>query len=86
VLTETTADLAWALMMSAARRIVEGHEYVQAGNWKSWGPKLLQGYELNGKTLGIVGFGRIGKAMARRGKGFNMKVLILQSNRTAGFL
>ena len=75
VLTETTADLAWALMMAASRRIVEGQEYVQEGNWKTWGPKLLQGYEFNGKTLGIVGFGRIGKAMARRGKGFNMNVL-----------
>jgi glyoxylate reductase len=75
VLTETTADLAFALLMSTARRIVEGNVYVQAGKWKTWGPKLLRGYELNGKTLGIVGFGRIGKAMARRGKGFNMQVL-----------
>jgi glyoxylate reductase len=75
VLTEATADLAWALMMAASRRIVEGHTYVKDGHWKTWGPKLLRGYELNGKTLGIVGFGRIGKAMARRGKGFNLKVL-----------
>lgn len=75
VLTETTADLAWALLMAASRRIVEGHQYVLDGNWKTWGPRLLQGYDLYGKTLGIVGFGRIGKAMARRGKGFNMKVL-----------
>jgi glyoxylate reductase len=75
VLTETTADLAFALLLSVARRIVEGHAYVQAGRWQTWGPELLRGYELSGKTLGIIGFGRIGKAVARRGTGFNMKTL-----------
>ena len=75
VLTETTADLAFALMLSVARRIVEGHTYVQAGRWKTWGPELLRGYDLSGKTLGIVGFGRIGKAVARRATGFNTRTL-----------
>lgn len=75
VLTETTADLAWALMMAVSRRIAEGNAYVQEGKWKTWGPKLLRGYDFNGKTLGIVGFGRIGQAVARRGLGFNMRVL-----------
>lgn len=75
VLTETTADLAFALLLSVARRIVEGHAYVQAGSWQTWGPELLRGYDLFGKTLGIIGFGRIGKAVARRGTGFNMRTL-----------
>jgi len=75
VLTETTADLAFALLMSVARRIVEGNQYVQDNRWKTWGPELLRGYDLSGKTLGIVGFGRIGQAMAKRGLGFNMPVL-----------
>jgi len=75
VLTETTADLAFALLLSVARRIAEGHAYVQAGRWKTWGPELLRGYDLSGKTLGIIGFGRIGKAVARRGTGFNMRTL-----------
>jgi glyoxylate reductase len=75
VLTETTADFAFALLMSAARRIVEGHQYVQAGRWKTWGPLLLLGQDIYGATLGIVGFGRIGKAMARRAGGFDMRIL-----------
>jgi len=75
VLTETTADCAFALLMAAARRIVEGADYVRAGKWKTWGPMLLMGQDLHGATLGIVGFGRIGQAMARRAAGFGMRVL-----------
>ena len=75
VLTETTADCAFALLMAAARRIVEGVDYVRAGKWKTWGPMLLMGQDLYGATLGIVGFGRIGQAMARRAQGFGMRVL-----------
>jgi glyoxylate reductase len=75
VLTETTADLAFALMASAARRIVEGVDYIRGGSWQTWGPKVLLGHDLHGATLGIVGFGRIGCAMARRGKGFRMRIL-----------
>ena len=75
VLTDTTADLAWSLLMAVARRIVEGAEYVRAGKWKTWGPMLLLGTDVSGGTLGIVGFGRIGQAIARRGMGFGMSVL-----------
>jgi glyoxylate reductase len=75
VLTETTADLAWALLMAAARRVVEGADYVRAGKWKTWGPLLLLGPDVHGATLGIVGFGRIGQAVARRAAGFGMKIL-----------
>ena len=75
VLTETTADLAWALLMAAARRLPEGDRYVRAGNWLTWGPLLLLGPDVNGATIGIVGFGRIGQAMARRANGFGMTVL-----------
>ena len=75
VLTETTADLAWALLMAAARRVVEGADYVRAGRWKTWGPMLLMGPDVHGATIGIVGFGRIGQAVARRAAGFGMTVL-----------
>ncbi len=75
VLTDTTADLAFALLMAAARRIVEGAQYVQSGAWKTWGPMTLLGQDVHGATLGIVGMGRIGQAMARRGRGFDMRVL-----------
>lgn len=75
VLTETTADLAFALMMAAARRIDEGSRYVRDGRWKTWGPMLLMGVDLHGATLGIVGFGRIGREMAKRASGFGMRVL-----------
>jgi len=75
VLTETTADLAWALMMAAARRVTEGDRYVRAGHWRTWGPMLLLGSDVHGATLGIVGFGRIGQAVARRAAGFGMTVL-----------
>ena len=75
VLTETTADLAWALLMAVGRRVAEGDRYVRAGRWRTWGPQLLLGSDLHGATLGIVGFGRIGQAVARRAVGFDMTVL-----------
>lgn len=75
VLTETTADLAWALLMAAARRVVEGADYVRAGKWQTWGPTLLMGTDIHHATLGIVGFGRIGKEVAKRGRGFDMRIL-----------
>jgi glyoxylate reductase len=75
VLTETTADLAWALLMAAARRLPEGDRYVRAGQWRTWGPLLLLGPDVHGATIGIVGFGRIGQALARRARGFGMDIL-----------
>ena len=75
VLTETTADLAWALLMAAARRLPEGDRYVRAQRWKTWGPMLLMGPDVHGSTIGIVGFGRIGQAVARRAAGFGMKIV-----------
>jgi glyoxylate reductase len=79
ILTETTADLAFALLMAAARKIVEGVEYVRHGQWVEWKPNLLLGQDIFGATLGIVGFGRIGQAVARRAQGFQMKVLAVRS-------
>jgi glyoxylate reductase len=75
VLTDTTADLAFALLMAAARRIAEGERYVKAGRWKTWGPTLLMGQDVHGAVLGLVGFGRIGQAVCRRARGFDMSVL-----------
>jgi lactate dehydrogenase-like 2-hydroxyacid dehydrogenase len=75
VLTDTTADLAWALLMAAARRLPEGDRYVRNGEWKTWGPLLLLGPDVHGATIGIVGFGRIGQAVARRAQGFGMEIL-----------
>ncbi len=76
VLTETTADYAWALLMAAARRVVEADRYVRGGKWKvGWHPTMLQGRDVHGATLGILGLGRIGSAIAERAKGFDMKVL-----------
>jgi glyoxylate reductase len=75
VLTETTADLAFALLMAAARRLAEGDRYVRAGKWKTWGPMLLMGPDIHGATIGIVGFGRIGQALAKRAAGFGMTIL-----------
>ncbi len=75
VLTETTADLAWALLMSIARRIVEGDKLVRAGKFRGWEPMLLLGTDIYEATLGLIGFGRIGQAVARRAKGFNLKVI-----------
>ncbi len=75
VLTETTADFAWSLMMAAARRVVESAVEVSHNIWRPWGPEVLCGADVYGKTLGLIGFGRIGKAMARRAAGFEMQVL-----------
>ncbi len=75
VLTETTADLAWTLLVSAARRVTEGERYLRAGRWESWGPTLLMGQDIHGATLGIYGMGRIGQAMAERARGFQMRVI-----------
>lgn len=75
VLTDTTADFAFTLLVAAARRVVEGERFVKEGKWKTWGPTLLMGHEIHGATLGLVGFGRIGKGMARRAAGFNMRIV-----------
>ena len=75
VLTETTADLAWTLLMAAARRVPEGSRFVLDGKWKTWDPLLLLGPDVHGSTIGIVGFGRIGQAVARRAQGFGMEIL-----------
>jgi glyoxylate reductase len=75
ILTDTTADFAFTLLMAAARRVVEGDRYTRAGQWKTWGPKLLLGVDVHRATLGLIGFGRIGKAMAKRALGFEMEVL-----------
>jgi glyoxylate reductase len=75
VLTETTADLAFALMLAAARRVVEAERFVRDGHWIEWKPDLMLGHDVHGATLGIVGYGRIGKAVARRAEGFGMTVL-----------
>jgi lactate dehydrogenase-like 2-hydroxyacid dehydrogenase len=75
VLTEATADLTFALLLAQARRIVEGVEYIRAGRWQTWDPKALLGADLSGATLGIIGFGRIGRAVARRASGFDMRIL-----------
>jgi len=81
VLTEATADLTWALLLSAARRIVEGDRYTRQGRWKTWGPTLLLGADLSGATLGIVGLGRIGTAVARRARGFDLRILYYDTTR-----
>ena len=75
VLDETTADFAWTLMMAVARRLSEGEALARSGNWKNWDLDQLVGTDVWGKTLGIVGFGRIGRAVARRASGFQMKVI-----------
>jgi glyoxylate reductase len=75
VLTDTTADFAWALLMATARRVVEADGYVRAGRWQRWEFLRLLGGDVHGKTLGVIGFGRIGRAVARRALGFDMRVL-----------
>ena len=76
VLTETTADLAWSLIMTTSRRIVEADKYVRNGQWNvAWGPEMLLGSDVYGSTLGIIGLGRIGHAVAKRASGFSMKIL-----------
>jgi glyoxylate reductase len=75
ILTDATADFAFALLMAAARRVVEGERYVRLGRWKTWGPSLLLGADVSGATLGILGYGRIGQALAKRASGFDMRIL-----------
>lgn len=81
VLDETTADFAWTLLMAVARRLSEGEALARSGNWKNWDLDQLVGTDVWGKTLGIVGFGRIGRAMARRASGFQMKVIYTDAMR-----
>src|SRR3984957_2102355 len=83
ILTETTADLAFGLLMAAARRIAEGDRYVRGGRWRTWGPKVMLGRDIHGATLGIIGWGAIGQAMARRAAGFGMRVLYLPGRHAA---
>ncbi|TDL32459.1 D-glycerate dehydrogenase [Jeotgalibacillus sp. S-D1] len=75
VLTETTADLTFSLLMTAARRMIEADQYIRNGKWQSWSPYLLAGSDIHHKTIGIIGMGNIGQAVARRAKGFEMDVL-----------
>ena len=75
VLTETTADFAFALLLAAARRVAEGHQFVHSGQWRRWTIDLLVGQDVHHRTLGIFGMGRIGQAVARRGLGFSMRIL-----------
>jgi len=81
VLTETTADLAFGLLIAAARRIEEAAGYVRAGRWTQWEPELLLGRDLHGSTIGIIGLGRIGRAVARRASGFRMRTLYTKRTR-----
>src|SRR3954470_8463597 len=75
VLTDSTADLAWALILALARRLREGERLIRSGGFKGWAPTMLLGRELRGRTLGILGYGRIGRAVARRAEGFGMRVV-----------
>ena len=84
VLDETTADTAFMLLLAAARRLGESERTLRAGNWEWWGPKLFVGVDVWGKTLGVVGMGRIGRAVARRGRGFGMEILYHNRSRNEG--
>lgn len=75
VLTDTTADMAFALLLAASRRVIDGHDLVRSGKWQGWGPLQLLGGEVTGAVLGLLGLGRIGRAMVPRAKGFGMKVV-----------
>jgi len=83
VLTETTADLTWALLLAVARRIAEADKWTRAGNYRGWDPLLLLGTDVYGKTLGILGMGRIGRAVARRARGFDMHVIYYDTRRAS---
>jgi glyoxylate reductase len=85
VLTDATADMAFALLASAARRVVEGDKFVHAGRWHTWGPQLLLGADFAGATLGLLGFGRIGQAVARRARGFDLRVIYCDQSAKAAF-
>ncbi len=75
VLTDSAADMAWALIFAIGRRVVEGDQLVRSRGWQGWGPLQLLGQDITGATLGLIGFGRIGKAMVKRAQGFDMKVI-----------
>lgn len=75
VLTDSTADMAWTLLLASSRRLTEGVAYVRSGSWDRWEPGALLGHDITGSTLGIIGMGRVGKAVARRSRGFDMSVL-----------
>jgi glyoxylate reductase len=81
VLTETTADLTFGLLLATARRLTEASDYLKNGEWKTWSPMQLTGQDINGATLGIIGLGSIGEALARRAKGFDMEVLYFNRSR-----
>jgi lactate dehydrogenase-like 2-hydroxyacid dehydrogenase len=83
VLNESTADFGWALMMAAARRIAESEHWLRAGKWQKWAYDGFLGSDLYGSTLGVIGMGRIGQALARRAKGFNMQVIYHNRSRVA---
>lgn len=85
VLTETTADLVWALLMATARRLVEAQQLVERDEWQSWSPMLLAGQDVHGATLGIIGAGRIGQAVALRARGFGMRILYHNRSRHRDF-
>lgn len=75
VLDDTTADFAWTLLLAAARRVVEADKFFRSGKWKGWGLMQFTGHDVHHKTLGVIGFGRIGRGVARRAKGFDMRVI-----------
>jgi glyoxylate reductase len=81
VLTETTADLTFALLLATARKIVEASDFLRSGKWKTWSPMLLTGQDVYGATLGIIGLGRIGESVAKRAKGFDMRILYYNRSR-----
>lgn len=83
VLNETTADFGWALMMAAARRVTESEHYLRAGKWQKWSFDMFLGADIHGATLGVIGMGRIGQALARRARGFNMRVIYHNRSRVA---
>jgi lactate dehydrogenase-like 2-hydroxyacid dehydrogenase len=83
VLTDTTADFAWTLLMAAARRLIEGHHFVHSGHWTKWRIDMLVGHDVHHRTLGIFGMGRIGQAVARRAMGFSMRILYHDAQRAA---
>jgi glyoxylate reductase len=85
VLTESTADLTWALILAVARRLKEGMRLVAEREWKGWHPTLLLGSDLGGKTLGVIGAGRVGQAVGRRARAFGMRVLYNSRTRKAEF-
>ena len=82
VLTDATADLTFSLLLASARRLIEGVEYIREGKWQTWHPSVLLGVELRGSTLGIIGWGRIGKAVAKRAAGFDMRILAYSRSTT----